>query len=1815
MKKIFITRVLFALMLLLTAFARGQTISNVVVSTPACLGSSVTVTITYSGFASGQRTFNVEASDNAGNFTSSELFDATVTAAGNATTRNQSVTLKTTATPSSAYKIRVTSVTFPAQTFTTPAFAVNIKPGVPPSRTNDFVCSGSPYSKDLQPLITNSIASDFAWTVNSMNPAGSVTGSSAGSDAQNLTQTLTTAATTGDPYVNYSVVPTAESSGCVGEDFTVRVYVARVENPGAFATTSKTICSGALSEAIPTLTATTVLIGDAQAPVTYQWQRNGFDIPSATSATFTETDPLILTNTSGAAISYTYTRLVSLGGCTPVVTTNSYILTVMTQVLPGSIIAPVSTFCASVTAGAVSSGQPINTLTPASGDGVLTYNWQVATNVTTLNWSGVSPAVTTDSYTLPATALTADRLYRRGVTATLNGTTCTNPVSVYTDPVTITINKVTNGSLSGNQELCKAVGGADPVPVELSATAPTGDGTLTYSWERSTANSNSFTSPTEVGTDATYTPVIPLGANYFYYRRKTTSTLNDVACALTTGTDYVSVNTIDPGTISGGGEICPGTAPAPLTGTVGTATGGAVTYEWQSSTTSGADFTPIGVTTQNLTSPSTLTQTTYFRRITRRASSSVYAACEAISNELTVTVNEKPVAAASAKEICSNDVTALEVTNPNNVSGATFDWTATYGAVTGGAGSGTGVTFGSTAINETLINTTGAPIVVTYTITPKGPAPTNCPGDPIQVAVTVNPQLSLATLTLADGSYNVATCDQSSANLKVVLIGGTSPYKVKVYGLAEVTGYTSGSNIPTGALAANVTPYSYSIEAVSDAKGCPAYGISGASAVNVQVNKAPASVTIANASGYTGDICRSIVTYNSTLNGTVIGTPVYAWSYTAGGPPTALSGTPNQASASQDWKNNGEKTVTLSVSVPGCPSPVVSDGLTFRVRNQPTVAITGAPLTAVCEGSPLTLEADVSGGITPASNRSYAWVLSTDGGFMFGSTLGTNATYAPTAAYSLSGTVYKVILSYPVGSNCNTVSAQVPVTVNKKPDATAQATVSTICTGATAQISVSNPNGVGATFKWTAVYTGVTGGMSSGTGVAFGTNVISETLTTTGSTAGTAVYTITPVGPAGTYCEGTPAQVTITVNPLPVTPTITPDGATTFCQGQSVNLSAPASSSYLWSNDATTQTINVSATGTFTVKVKDGNGCESLPSAPLTVTVNPLPTKPTVSASGPLAFCQGGSVTLTSSAVSGNTWNPGGATTQSITVNSSGTYTVSVSDANQCVAVSDNIGVTVHPLPVVYNVIGGGISFCSSAVFISLTGSQPGVNYQLKRGNTLVSTEVGTGYPLEFFGVNQAGTYTVVAVTVAGGCSLPMSGSAVVSVAAAPTLFTVSGGGTSCGGELKGIRLSDSQVGVSYQLKRGSTVIDVRAGTGAAIDFDAQSAAGNYTVVALSPCNDRVMNGSATITAVAFPTVFSVTGGGEACGSSAVPVGLSGSQSGVSYQLYRGSTPVGTTVLGNGSALSLGSHNITGEYAVKAKNSAGCETWMYGSAIVIIYPAPTVFTVTGGGPACGAGAVISLSGSQWGLSYQLKRGTTNVGSPVPGNGAALSFDPQSVAGTYTVVTTTPCNTPMSGSVSVTSTGALPLTYNVTVTNNGRYCNNTPVGIGLSDTQSGKYYQLQRKNASNVFVNVGSTISGTGSAISLGSHSTLGTYQVVVSSVCGNIPMNNLVEISACNPAARIAAEDLDAAPQPWAAIAPNPVVSGRASLLIRNQANQTVTWQMMDLQGRTVSNGSFEALTNAHREDLNVRDVKVGNYLLNVQTGTKTMNLKVMKVE
>lgn len=195
-------------------------------------------------------------------------------------------------------------------------------------------------------------------------------------------------------------------------------------------------------------------------------------------------------------------------------------------------------------------------------------------------------------------------------------------------------------------------------------------------------------------------------------------------------------------------------------------------------------------------------------------------------------------------------------------------------------------------------------------------------------------------------------------------------------------------------------------------------------------------------------------------------------------------------------------------------------------------------------------------------------------------------------------------------------------------------------------------------------------------------------------------YFVTVANASG--CSGTSASISVTVNPLP-TPSITPLGPTTYCTGGSVTLDAGAGySSYSWSNGVTTQTTTVSAAGNYSVTVTDANGCSGT-SASVTVTVTSTGV-PTISANGPLSFCQGGSVTLTATAGTSYTWS-NGATSQSIMVSSNGTFTVTVTGAGGCSGTSNPVTVSVNPLPAV--TLGVFSNVCNNASAFTLTGGSP----------------------------------------------------------------------------------------------------------------------------------------------------------------------------------------------------------------------------------------------------------------------------------------------------------------------------------------------------------------------------------------------------------------------------------------------------------------------------------------------------------------------------
>src|SRR4029077_5254425 len=223
---------------------------------------------------------------------------------------------------------------------------------------------------------------------------------------------------------------------------------------------------------------------------------------------------------------------------------------------------------------------------------------------------------------------------------------------------------------------------------------------------------------------------------------------------------------------------------------------------------------------------------------------------------------------------------------------------------------------------------------------------------------------------------------------------------------------------------------------------------------------------------------------------------------------------------------------------------------------------------------------------------------------------------------------------------------------------------------------------------------------------------------------------------------------TVTVNPIPPTPTITPGGPTTFCQGGSVTLTSSAASGNQWYlggspiSGATNQTYVANASGSYTVIVT-ALGCQSLASPATTVTVNPIPPTPTITPGGPTTFCQGGSVTLTSSSASGNQWYLntapiGGATAATYAATTSGNYTVIVTTLGRSSAGSAPTSVTVNPIPPTPTITPGGpTTFCQGGS-VTLTSSAASGNQWYLGGSPI------SGATNQTYAATASGSYTVI---------------------------------------------------------------------------------------------------------------------------------------------------------------------------------------------------------------------------------------------------------------------------------------------------------------------------------------------------------------------------------------------------------------------------------------------------------------------------------------
>ncbi|MBP5557532.1 MAG: T9SS type A sorting domain-containing protein [Bacteroidales bacterium] len=560
-------------------------------------------------------------------------------------------------------------------------------------------------------------------------------------------------------------------------------------------------------------------------------------------------------------------------------------------------------------------------------------------------------------------------------------------------------------------------------------------------------------------------------------------------------------------------------------------------------------------------------------------------------------------------------------------------------------------------------------------------------------------------------------------------------------------------------------------------------------------------------------------------------------------------------------------------------------------------------------------------------------------------------------------------------------------------------------------------------------------------------------------------YTVTVQDTNG--CSTT-AEASVTVHPLP---NGIISGQTSLCRGQSTTLTASGANRYSWSTGASSPTITVNESGTYTCTFTNIYNCSAARGVTVTVYDNPVIT-------GETEFCADGNTTLTAigDAIS-YTWSTG-ETTPSITVTTPGTYSVTATFAGGCNCSSTSVTVVEHELPVVSisgtpvicSGIGAplnvseGISYlwstgettqsitadhtgifsvsvtdangCTNAASVEVTEligiAIIGDNDICQGETTTLSVEMegeyvwSTGAQTSSITVSEAGPYSVT-LSLPNGCSASATSNVIVNALPNPT---ISGITTICQGETTTLTAND---GVSYLWNNDSTNASITIGT-----------AGMYTVTATNAqgCSATAST-YVTVNALPTPTISGIT---TICQGEATTLTANG---GTLYQWSDNSTNASITV------------NTPGQYMVTATNAQGCSATASSYVTVNALPVPTI---SGNTSICqGTTTMLTANG---GTSYLWSNSSTSTSISV------------GTAGMYTVTATNAQGCSAAASTYVT-VNALPTP---TISGNTSICQ----GETTTLTASGGVSYLWNNNSTNASITV----------------STSGTYRVTATNAQG-----------------------------------------------------------------------------------------------------------------
>ena len=382
------------------------------------------------------------------------------------------------------------------------------------------------------------------------------------------------------------------------------------------------------------------------------------------------------------------------------------------------------------------------------------------------------------------------------------------------------------------------------------------------------------------------------------------------------------------------------------------------------------------------------------------------------------------------------------------------------------------------------------------------------------------------------------------------------------------------------------------------------------------------------------------------------------------------------------------------------------------------------------------------------------------------------------------------------------------------------------------------------------------------------------------------------------------------------------------------------------SNAQNPSTVCYNNSGNFTVTLQITNTCGTFTNTQIGYIQVGAGATPNITANGPLTFCEGGTVTLTTNTVGTYQWQLNGVaivgeTNASLTVTQSGSYTVSVGSGS-CSGISNTLQVNVTPATTsVVNALSATVICTGETVILESVNTADSYQWALNGAAIAGATN-------QQLTVNTAGDYTLQVTSVNGCTATSIPTTVTLLTATAPNITSTNGQYSFCQGQSLTLEATTGLANYQWYLNNNAIV-------GATSATLVVTQTGSYSVSTLSANGCNTSSSQTIINLLPLPTA-QVSPAGPILICNAVPALLQVASGAASYQWYNAGVSI------TGATLNTFLAAQTGDYGVEITNALGCTAT--SNTVIVSFNTGITVSIYNANPFPCDGDVVYLSTTQ-----------------------------------------------------------------------------------------------------------------------------------------------------------------------------------------------------------------------------------------------------------